>query len=722
MAKNKNRMADDDILAVISQELDQSMSFNASSGLGTTTIVDLETPLDYYLGKPDGSEVVGRSKFTSTDIADAIEWLMPAIMETLIGDNVVTFDAVAPGDEDQAELETAYVFDMLMKRNDGFVIMHQFVKDALLQNNGVIKAYYKTYTEQKVERYTGLDQTQAALLAAQKTITILQKETFFDEEGIPYYNVKIVREKTCSKIHVESVPLENFRINADHNSIMLHSARFTSHEITKTLSDLRKDGVEEDVIEKLKPMNWNNSSYRHEAQGESIQPAHDTSDDSMMQVRINESFIEIDIDGDGVAEYYKITTAGEDTPSLLISIEPMYDGSPWVACTGILMSHKFRGLSIYDRLIQLQDQKTALWRNIFDNIYLQNNQEKEVVESMVNMDDLLVSRPGGIKRVKKAGSINPIMTNPLPNNIMDMARYLDEVKAGRVGVSADGASAPQNIGDRVGSEGVDQLMTAKQALSGLIVRVIAETGIKPLCIKLRDLANTHIDTIEDFKFRGLWRQVNPAEWQPRMSTTVNVGTGSGDKGQKLMAVQQIQLLQEKIAASPLAYLVSAEKVYTSINDFCKYSGLLGAERYVLDPKSPEGLQAAEQYEKQQEQQRGIQQQIQAVQLESERKIADSALKTAEAEIANVNLKGQVEALKNERAVEKQQSELAMAQLQAQLEQFKQLAQGVVKDKEFEFKYSELDQKTFVALATLNNAKDIALLSSSKQETEANAND
>lgn len=719
---DKKKLDDKDILDIISQELDQSMSFTGSSGQSTTTIIDLQTPLDYYLGKPDGSEVEGRSRFISTDVADCIEWLMPSIMETLLANSVVSFDATMPGDEDQAELETAYVFDTLMKRNDGFVILHQFVKDALLQNNGVIKAYYKKHTEKKVERYTGLNELEASLLVATKDVDVLSKSAFFDEMGQPYYDMKIVRERECAKIHVESVPLENFRISADHNSIMLDKARFTSHEITKTISDLRKEGVTEEQIKQLKSTNWNNSSFRFEAQGESTRPTHETDDDSMMIVRINESYIEIDIDGDGIAEYYKITTGGEDNPSLLISTEPMYDGSPWVACTGILMSHKFRGLSIYDRIIQLQDQKTALWRNIFDNIYLQNNQEKEIVEGMVNIDDLLVSRPGGMKRVKKAGSINPIMTNPLPNTIMDMARYLDEVKAGRTGVSADGASAPQNIGDRVGSQGVDQLMTAKQALSGLIVRVIAETGMKPLCIKIRDLAFSHIDTIEDFKFRGLWRKVNPAEWQPRISTTVNVGTGSGDNNQKLVAIQQIQVLQEKIAASSLRYLVSPEKVYTSINDFCRYSGLLGAERYVLDPKSPEGIQAAEQFSEQQAQQQETQQRIQASQMEAEQKIAQSALDTAQAQMANVSLKGEIEALKNERAIEQQQAQLSISQLQAQLEQFKQLAQGIIKDKEFEFKYSELDQKTFVSLATLNNAKELAMLNASKEQKEPDSDD
>ena len=100
---------------------------------------DYKTPLDYYLGNPDGKEVEGRSTVVSTDVADAVEWILPQIMRSFTQNNeVVIFDPLGPEDEFQAELESQYVYDVVMKENDGFIILHQFVKDALLQNNGII--------------------------------------------------------------------------------------------------------------------------------------------------------------------------------------------------------------------------------------------------------------------------------------------------------------------------------------------------------------------------------------------------------------------------------------------------------------------------------------------------------------------------------------------------------------------------------------------------------
>jgi hypothetical protein len=718
MAK-QTRMDDAAILSVIQNELDQSIAFGSSTGfVSTTTTIDIETPLKYYLGLPDGNEVEGRSRIISTDVADAVEWLMPAIMDELTKTNeVVTFDPTCAGDENQAELESAYVYDVLMKKNPGFIIIHQMVKDALLQNNGIVKTYYEEYEEAEVERYTGVPEQVAQLLVADKSIEVLEKDLYMDESGMPYYNLKFKHTKTCGRVCVKSIPLESFRINADHNSIDPTTARFCSHEEIKTISDLRKEGVSEDIIKRLSPASSNMSSYRFEYQNEGSIMQHNVVDDSMTQVRVNESTLQIDIDGSGIAEWYLVKTAGEDTPSILLSAEPLTDGSPWGACTGILMSHKFRGLSIYDRLKQLQDQKTSLWRNILDNIYLQNNQEKEVVEGMVNIDDLLISRPGGIKRVKKPGMINPLQTSPLPNSIMDIARYMDEIKAGRVGVSADGASAPQNIGDRVGSQGVDRLMTSKEALAQLIVRVIAETGIKPLCVKIHDLLHKHFDTVEDYKFRGQWVQVDPKTWTKRPTSTVRVGVGSGNKDEKKAALGQVQQIQSLLKQSDLGWMVPDTKVFATINDMCKTYGLLGAEQYVLNPSTPEGMQAKQQAQQSAQQNQQLEMQAKASELQANADIAKSALQTSQAQMQNVQLKYEIEAAKHAALLEKQSYEAQIAGLKQRLEEVQMFVEGKKSDNELEFKYDELAQKTFISLETLNTQKELKKIDASMPKSE-----
>jgi len=712
----KQKIDDAFVLSVINNELEQTLSFspnNFSSG----TSIDIETPLNYYLGRPDGTEVEGRSQVTSTDVADCIEWIMPSVMEAFLGSSdCVSFDPVNPQDEEQAELETEYVYDVLMKKNDGFIILHQMAKDALLQNNGISKVYYTK--EEKVETifYSGLTQEQLHLLVtSKKDIEILSLQEEATEFGT-FYDIQF--KKTCiyGKINVESVPLENIKVNSDHNSINLTSARFVCHEMVKTYTDLVNLGIDEKVIKVLPLANSYRNSFRQEAQNESILSSRSSVDITMQEYDLQESYLYMDYNNDGLAEYVKVTTVGEGTPTHLISVEPLPDGSPWVGCTGILMSHKFRGLSIYDRIKEIQDQSTAVLRSTLDNFYLQNNQEKEVVEALVvDMDEVLYSTPGGIKRVKQAGAINPIPVQAFTDSPILLMRYLAEMKAGRTGVSADGPSAPQNIGDRVGSQGVAQLMTAKEALSGLIIRVLAETGLKPIYLKIRDLAHNHIDTIEDYKFKGRWVQVNPSEWIARCKTTVKVGLGAGNKQEKLGAISQLQSIQGTLASSPFTYLLDDVRIYNTINEFCKLSGLHSAYKYVLDPQSDVAQQQKQIQQQSQQAAQQEQQQIQVAQMQMQASLAQAELGKAEAMQQSVRYKAEAEANKQKLDLMKHQYEAKLAIIEQQYEQMKILADDANKSADMELRHKAMDVDVFKTLTTINAQKDIALINANSKE-------
>jgi len=711
------KLTDDDILNIVRQELSQAATFGSRSpNTGSGNASDIETPLEYYLGLPNGTEVEGRSQIMSTDVADAIEWILPQIMKALTSTNeVVVFDPSGPEDELQAELETEYVFNTLMKRNNGFVVLHQFVKDALMQRNGLLKVYYESYEDTKTSTYSGLTPDQFNMLLASPNVEVI---SYTVDNVTGEVTAKFSETKTCSKICVESVALENFKLSADHNSIDLSKCKFTSHSIVKTLSDLREEGVSGKIIAQLTQAYQLNSNYRFELQGEVTNNYLATNDSSQMPVYVEECYMHMDVNGDGISEFVKITVAGDTNPNVVLSVEPL-DMSPWVSTTAILMSHKFQGLSVYDRLKQIQDHRTAIWRSVLDNMYLQNNQRNIVVESQVNLDDLLVSRPGGIIRAKRLDAITPLVTQPLSDVAIQMLQMLDETKAGRVGVSADGAAAPQNIGDRVGSQGVNQLMTAKEELVGLIVRVIAETGVKPLCVKIRDLARQHVDTIENLKFKGQWVEVNPTSWQTRSSCTVRVGTGSGDKQAKIQAVQALMQLQSTLGASPVNYLINDAKVYATIDDYCKFSGLNGAAKYVLDPNSDEGIQAKQQAQQSQQEQSMKADQQQMYTMQMEMKFAQAELQKSQAQMDNVMLKGQIEMAKHQRELQRQESDAKIAELEAKLTQMEMIAKASEKDAETEFKYAELDNKTFIELTKVNAQKDLKVLELSASTLKTN---
>jgi hypothetical protein len=124
--------------------------------------------MDYYLGDMhhDMPTPEGRSSAVSTDVADTIEGLMPSLMDIFAGsDEIVRFEPVGPDDEAAAQQETDYVNHVFMQQNPGFMVLYDFVKDALLSKVGIVKVWWEEREEEQRETYYDLTDDQFAMLA-----------------------------------------------------------------------------------------------------------------------------------------------------------------------------------------------------------------------------------------------------------------------------------------------------------------------------------------------------------------------------------------------------------------------------------------------------------------------------------------------------------------------------------------------------------------------------
>lgn len=691
------KLSDEDILAIVSSEL------SSASGASENDAIQAgrQKALAAYLGDK-GTVVEGRSSVVSTDVADAIEWIMPEVMKAFTQNNeVVTFDPVGPDDRRQAQIESRYVYDILMKDNEGFIALHEFFKDALLQKNGFFKIWYENEPCVTVENYTGLNPLEFEMLQQdpELEVTGMTERTHSDEHGtMQVYDVNVKRTRHTGKIRIQCIAPDDMRINRMHNSVCLKNARFIAQAMTMTKSDLIEAGFDKEIVESLPTESEEfreSKNYRFSMQGENVAPyGGNSKDPSMYTYDVSECYMRMDLDGDGIAERVKITVAGFDNPTHILDIEEVEEW-PFVSATAILMSHKLFGLSVYDRLKEIQEQKTAIWRNILDNMYLKNNQRTIAVEGMVNLDDLLVSRPGGIIRAKRTDAVAPYVTPDLGSDVYRMVDYLDQVRAGRVGVSPEGSIADQSIGDAVGSEGVERLLTQKEELVGLMVRVFAETGIKPLMQMIRKLLMKHIDATIDYEYHDEWVQVAPKNWFQRNRTTVRVGTGSGNRQQQASALTAVLGYQEKLLANPGQALVTEANVFTALDDLAKVSGMPGAGAYFLDPDSPAGKENKQRVDANMQQQQ--QKELQEAQMlaQTNAKIAEAEQGKAQAALANVKLTAENKQLQMQLDAIKNSSENEIKQLQQQLAEAQALSNANHKDKELEFRYYDSDQRAAI---------------------------
>jgi len=174
-------LTDEDVVAAIEAEESAAYGYLSSELAGQR-----EEALNRYLARPYGNEQPGRSSIVSSDVADAIEWVLPSLIKMFIaGEDIVSFDAKGPEDEEQAKQETDYVNNIVLERNQGFLLFNTWFKDALLQKNGYVKAFQHTRTDVMTEEYLGLSQEELDYVLKDADVEVIGQRAYPDPAPPP---------------------------------------------------------------------------------------------------------------------------------------------------------------------------------------------------------------------------------------------------------------------------------------------------------------------------------------------------------------------------------------------------------------------------------------------------------------------------------------------------------------------------------------------------------
>jgi hypothetical protein len=309
------KKTDNEIISILNREI------RASSGyIGGEIVSRRRKSLEYYLGKPFGNEIEGRSQVISTDVSDTVESLMPSLMKIFTaGDNVFNCEPVGPEDEQVAKQASDYINHVFYKENRGFEVLYTAFKDALIQKNGILKVYWDDSQKTTREEYKKLTDDEFNLLVSDPEVKVSQhteyEEEFKDDndkviDTITLHDCVIHKTVGYGQVRIEPIPPEEFLIERRAKSI--ESANFVCHRVNMTKTQLIEMGYDRDVIEKM-PVG------DHEYYLEDRQTRHQETDFSAPQDRgdattdevlIHECYIKMDIDDDGKAELVKVARSG----------------------------------------------------------------------------------------------------------------------------------------------------------------------------------------------------------------------------------------------------------------------------------------------------------------------------------------------------------------------------------------------------------------------------
>ena len=632
-------MDETDIISIIAEEMEHTSQSDE-------WLTKKRTAEQYYAGElPPKPDIMGRSGVVSTDVADSVEWIMPPIIESLSGKSV-KFRPMSAQDEAQAELETEFTHFTFSEDNDGYMALYSAAKDALMSGAGIIKVCYDDTPERIVENYSGLQEPQLQALLADPMLEVTEI-TRSETDGTSVTAARIIKQ---GRVIVEAVPPEEFRVCDDHRGGDLKDARFVAHTRRRTASELLAEGYDPEIIEQAEDRHLDREANPYTY----VDPENDESQKLLV---VTEAYLQIDINDDGISELCKVVCLGESDPTDILDIEEIPE-IPFVSVQAIPKPYSPFGVSVFERVRQIQDLKTAILRSTLDSFYQNVNKQKVVQEGQVNLDDLLTTRPGGVIRAKGHNAVMELGGTPMGQEAFQLLQFADEQKRSRTGVSADAAMHNQLVSNE-SAHAVERVMSASEMLVGLIVRNIAETGIRPVYRLIRDnLVRYHNGSVP-FRFKGNWVNVDPSQWGPRSRMIVTVGAGASEEQQKMGALQQIyQLQKDMVMTDPSQAMVAPKQMYATLSDFIDLNGLGDPDQYFLDPESPEGQQMAQmkQQQAQQQQQQMMQEQqaqlqMQQMALDAQQKVAQAEQVKAQATMQNGQLKAQIDAMKAQHQLE-----------------------------------------------------------------------
>ena len=704
---------------------------------------DRTRAMERYLGEPRGDELEGRSAVQGRDIMDVIEWIMPSLVKMFMNaDTSVQIEPVGAEDERAAEQETDVVNHIFWKKNEGFLIMYSWFKDALLSKNGITKAWVEEETTTKREEYENLFDVEYQALLADDELELVEhtEQTIQSDMGgeIVLHHAVFTRSTTKNVIKVDVIAPEEFLISTDAQSPNPKLARFNGQYTQKPVSDLREMGFSDEDIMKME------DGVSAAALNIEALTRGDMNDEDLLEVieaneamqvkKITEGYIRVDQNGDGIAELLQFFRSGD-----FIQYEEV-EKNPFNALTPIILTHKFFGLSIADILMDIQDIRTSILRSYLDNFNQSINGTTYYNENTVNIEDMLTSTPFGIRAVdgSPGQDILHVPPNGLPPQAFSLDEMLDKLRADRIG-DIQSQLDPNVMANANNGVVVEMLNEAKGKVE-MIARIFAEIGVKNLFRDIHDLARTHGDKEMTLKLRGEWVPVNPTTWRERTDFTVKVGLGNRNKQEEAVTMKAIiDEQKEQMALGALAPVhLDPETgetwfpLHESSKRFAEILGEKNADIYFPNPltippkpkeKDPNAdiLALTAQVEAQKDKTRQVEIQLKdqndkaKMMLEGER--LKSQTSEAAAKQANADLELEMKAIKQQKDSEINELKTLLTAQQADAKQMEAQIKAAI-----EAKGKELDRQLDKYKADLSASTQIVTSEALPAETQAGASE
>ena len=566
---------------------------------------------DFYNGLPLGDEEVGRSQLVLTTVRDTIRATLPSLLRVFTAvENPVEFTPAVADDEQvglmHAELArqaTQYASWALFTANQGWVVLHDAILDALTRRAGWVRWYWGQQRSQRIEDCDRLLLPQLQALLREPGITaqrVVQRPMLPNEmravaatpEGAAYlqagappmfFAARITRTAARAWPIVEYVPAECVWIVADADQV--GNARAVFHVRDVAASDLISAGLPADKVIKA-ASNVPSNRQRMEAVARDRLSGHSMrgsppSDVSMKLVRYTEGWCRMDTDGDGIAELIHVHCVGS-SPQMIRWDRT--DEIPLSAFTPYREPGRVIGFSQADMVMDLQKTETRLMRGILDSLGQSIFPRTVVQVGQVNIEDARQTAIGAIIRVTQQGAVSELTKPFVGAQALPVMELLESVRETRTGITRTSQGLTAESLQSTAPEAVAAQTGAAQDRLDMIARTLAETGLVPLYQGLLRMMARHQDRPNVLSLRGKWIAVDPRALSIMWDVQVNIG-GKGTPSEQLAMLNAIATKQEQILAPAVAQgqldtpIVGLPEYRNTLARMCEVSGISDVVSY-----------------------------------------------------------------------------------------------------------------------------------------------
>lgn len=552
---------------------------------------DREEALKYYYQRPRGDETVGRSNVVDGSVSSMVEANLAQMMDSFTNDNIAAFPPDGPSDDTQAQLETSAVSAAVMQDNNGYWEIGAAVKDGLLLRNGVVKIEVeKDDLTESVDVVNATAESVAALMAEFDDVEL----TDYDSDT---RDATIRATKTLQQFTVTAVDIANFLYPKTWHKLDLQRVPFCAERHIEERSELLRRGFPRKRVMALKA---HTTDFKIDSTARNVRnysPHRSAIDKLAEQVEWFECYVLVDA-GKGRVERRRISVAGTSISSELEDVPVSH--VPYAAGSPFINPHRFTGVSLFDKLRQVQDVNTGLDRALLDNVNTAIRNGKAYLDGVVNEQDLADGRPAKDIRVRRSvGDVRSAIMSfdqpDLSSGILSNLEHQRQVRTEMGGASLELASGQmQMAGGRIGSEGVDRAFSVMEQLASHMIKNMATSLMRNIFLVSHLVIRENYDTPVDVYVNGKWESPIPSQWRPRKRVVTKPGMTPGERSRKQAALGKTLDAQMLLAEKDMDdVLVNAAGFHKTLIDWGRAHDLEVPEQYWLDPSSDASQAAME---------------------------------------------------------------------------------------------------------------------------------